>query len=67
MIKDCPKKKSLNAMMLEDKGEEARVSSMDRLSSLEKCDREAHREKKTNEGELMFVEAEVNGSHTKAL
>ncbi|GAA0147437.1 hypothetical protein LIER_07136 [Lithospermum erythrorhizon] len=67
MIRDCPKKKSFNSLVLEEEQKETKVRSMRILNSLAKNEAVTSKENKEKGGGLMFVEAKVNGGNTKAL
>ena len=69
LIRDFPKKKTFYAMVLQEEEEEneAHMSSMRHLNSMEKDEIKESKGNGSKVGSLKLVEAKVNGGNTKAL
>lgn len=67
LIRDCPKKKTFYAMVLQEEEDEAQISSMRFLNSISKDEIKSSKKEENKGGSLMFVEVKVNARNTKAL
>ena len=67
LIRDCPKKKTFYAMVLQEEEDEAQISSMRFLNSISKDAIKSSKKEENKGGSLMFVEVKVNARNTKAL
>ncbi|XP_023764406.1 uncharacterized protein LOC111912904 [Lactuca sativa] len=65
LIRDCPKKKSFNAMVFEDENEERDKQQLSSMRLLNSVAKEETKPKKG--GGLMFVKTKINGETTKSL